>query len=87
MNMRLMQEVRRLVAEGSIRRGERFIWVCPICCARVATGGDLMVISQAGTNHYLVHTDSLDSVGSSGAPHRNAAPLGGASSKRLVVRR
>jgi len=63
MDAKTTAAMRRLVAEGSIRRGGRFLWICPICCARVATGADLLSVTRAGRNHCLVHTGSPETTG------------------------
>ena len=47
--------VRRMVAEGCIREGDRFIWVCPGCCQRVGVGRDVGVIHRMATSHCLAH--------------------------------
>ena len=70
MDMNTLSEVRRLVAEGSIKRGDKFIWVCPICCARVTSGVDLTLVHQAARNHSLVHAQALASPRNNRTPER-----------------
>jgi len=62
MGLTTMGQVRRLVAEGNFRADDLYIWVCPMCCTRIAAGTDPVAVNRTAISHCLVHACFSDSV-------------------------